>query len=91
MLPWGIYGEDISYCTISRLIFQSILSCVVSAAVAVFAGRTDNLFFCNANVYRSTGTINQGTVNQNYIASMSKERNNGGMIVSRSMNEMEMI
>ena len=91
MLPWGIYGEDISYCTIRRLIYQTILSLMVSAAVAIFAGRTDNLFFCNANVYRSTGTIHRGTVNQKYIARMSMERDDGGMASSRSMNEMEMI
>ena len=91
MLPWGIYGEDISYCTIRRVIYQSILSLMVSTAVAIFAGRTDNLFFCNANVYRSTGTINRRTINQKYITRMRKERNDGDMVVSRSMNEMETI
>ena len=47
LLPWGIFGENISYCTIKRLIYQTILSLLVSAAIAIFAGRTDNLFFCN--------------------------------------------
>ena len=74
MLSWGIYGEDISSCTIRRLIFQSILSLVVSAAVAIFAGRTDNLFFCNSNIYRSTGTIDRRTVNEKYIESMKMEK-----------------
>ena len=59
MLPWGIFGENISYCTIKRLIYQTILSLMVSAAIAIFAGRTDNLFFCNINIYRSTGTIDR--------------------------------
>ena len=35
------------------------LSLMVSAAIAIFAGRTDNLFFCNVNIYRSTGTIDR--------------------------------
>ena len=83
MLPWGIFGEDISACTVRRLIYQSIFSLLVSAAVAIFAGRTDNLFFCNTNIYRSTGTIDRKSVNKKYTGSMEMER--------RSMNEMEMI
>ena len=69
MVPWGIFGEDISYCTIRRLIYQSILSLMVSAAIAIFTGRTDNLFFCNANIYRSTGTIDRRGVNEKYVES----------------------
>ena len=99
MLPWGIFGEHISYCTIRRLVYQSILSLMVSTAIAIFAGRTDDLFFCNSNIYRSTGTINQDTINEKYIESMKTERDAGGMIVwqsnpmivSRSMNETEII
>ena len=72
---------------------------MVSATIAIFAGRTDNLFFCNANIYRSTGTINRRAINEKYIESMKMERDAGGMIVwqgnpmnvSRSMNEMEII
>ena len=70
LLPWGIFGENISYCTIKRLIYQTIVSLLVSAAIAIFAGRTDNLFFCNINIYRSTGTIDRITVNEKYVASM---------------------
>ena len=62
LLPWGIFGENISYCTIKRLIYQTIVSLMVSAAIAIFAGRTDNLFFCNVNIYRSTGTIDRHAV-----------------------------
>ena len=40
---------------------------IVSAAIAIFAGRTDNLFFCNANIYRSTGTINRRTETKNIL------------------------
>merc|ERR1711871_775116 len=47
-LRWGIFGEEISYCTIYRIIFQTILSLMFSSFVAIFRGRTDNLFFCNA-------------------------------------------
>lgn len=74
MLPWGIFGENISYCTIKRLIFQTIVSLLVSAAIAIFAGRTDNLFFCNQNIYRSTGTIDRHALNQKYVSSMRRER-----------------
>ena len=74
MLPWGIFGEDISYCSIRRLIYQSILSLMVSAAIAIFTGRTDNLFFCNINIYRSTGTIDRSSVNEKYVESMKMER-----------------
>ena len=33
-LHWGIFGEKISYCTIKRMIYQSILSLSISASVA---------------------------------------------------------
>ena len=74
LLPWGIFGENISYCTIKRLIYQTIVSLMVSAAIAIFAGRTDNLFFCNVNIYRSTGTIDRSSVNEKYVESMKMER-----------------
>ena len=73
-LKWGIYGEEISYCTIRRLIYQTILSLLTSAFLATLTGRTDNLFFCNANIYRSTGTINRKTINANYVRSMTIEK-----------------
>ena len=50
---------------------------MVSAAIAIFAGRTDNLFFCNANIYRSTGTIDRRSVNKKYVESMKMERDRG--------------
>ena len=75
-LKWGIYGEEISYCTIKRLIYQTILSLLTSAFLATLTGRTDNLFFCNANIYRSTGTINRKTINANYVQSLSIEKSN---------------
>ena len=34
-----------------------------SSFVAIFRGRTDNLFFCNANLYRATGTPDRQRVN----------------------------
>ena len=76
MLPWGVYGEDISYCTIRRLVYQSILSLMVSAAKAIFDGRINNLFFCNVNIYRSRGTVNRHTTKEDYILSMRRERDN---------------
>ena len=73
-LHWGIFGKKISHCTIRRLIYQSILSLLVSAAIRTFTGRTDNLFFCNANVYRSTGTIQRSTISATYVRSMMVEQ-----------------
>ena len=73
-LKWGIYGEEISYCTIKRLIYQTILSLLSSVFLATLTGQTDNLFFCNANIYRSTGTINRKTINANYVRSMTIEK-----------------
>ena len=74
LLPWGIFGANISYCTIKRLIYQTIISLLASAAIAIFAGRTDNLFFCNINIYRSTGTIDRHALNEKYVSSMGRER-----------------
>ena len=74
MLPWGIFGENISYCTIKRLIYQTILSLMVPAAITLLNGRTDNLFFCNVNIYRSTGTVDRHTQNAGYVSSMRMER-----------------
>ena len=89
MLPWGIFGENISYCTIKRLIYQTILSLLVSAAIAIFAGHTDNLFFCNVNVYRSTGTIDRRSVNEKYVESMKMERERS-IDADKSDNELEL-
>jgi len=79
-LEWGIYGEEISYCAIKRVIYQTVLSLMTSAFLAISMGRTDNLFFCNANIYRSSGTINRTTVNANYVRSMSIEQRSSGLI-----------
>ena len=73
-LPWGIFGKKLRYCTVRRIIYQSILSLMVSPVIAIFAGRTDNLFFCNVNVYRSTGTIDKRSVNEKYVESMKMEK-----------------
>ena len=74
MLRWGIFGEEISYCTIKRLIYQTILSLMVSAGISIFAGHTDTLYFASSNIYRSTGTIDRLTVDENYIKSMNMEK-----------------
>ena len=67
---WGKY-QLLHHQTID---IQTIVSLMVSAAIAIFAGRTDNLFFCNANIYRSTGTIDRSSVNEKYVESMKMER-----------------
>ena len=74
-LPWGYMGTKVSYCNITRLIYQSILWLLLPAAFATLAKRTDNWFYCNANLYRSTGTTHRTTVNENtYVVSMTTER-----------------
>lgn len=73
-LKWGVFGEKISYCSIHRLILQSILSLLVSGAIATFTGRVDNLFFCNINIYRSTGTIDRRSRHSGYVRSMTAEQ-----------------
>ena len=73
-LEWGVFGEKISYCTIKRLIYQTILSLLVSPFTSILMGRTDNLFFCNANVSRSTGTIGHSSVNTSYLRNMMIEQ-----------------
>ena len=62
---------------------------MVSEAVAIFADHADNLFFCNANVYRSTGTIDRRSVNEEYVESMKQERDHG-MVIDESNNELEL-
>ena len=46
----------------------------LSAFLATLTGRTDNLFFCNANIYRSTGTIRQSNMNTFYVRDMRVEQ-----------------
>ena len=75
-LRWGIFGEEISYCTIDRIIYQSILSLMFSSVVAIFRGRTDNLFFCNANIHRATGTSDRQRMNEEYVDGLKSEREN---------------
>jgi len=73
-LQWGIFGEFISYCTIKRLVYQTILSLFFPALIATIAGRTKNTFFCTSHMYRSTGTIHMHVVNEIYLENMNKER-----------------
>ena len=51
-----------------------MLSLLISAAISTFRGRTDNLYFCNANIYRSTGTIRQNDINTFYVRDMRVEQ-----------------
>ena len=79
----------VRFCTIKRLAFQTIVSLLVSAAIAIFAGRTDNLFFCNMNIYRSTGTIDRHSLNAKYVLSMRMERARS-IDADKSDNELEL-
>ena len=88
----GIYGEEISLCTVKRLVYQSILSLMVSAAIAIIAGRTDNLFFCNGNIYRSTGTINRNFPDAIYVERMTSEKQQMKIAASKTLTkELDLI
>ena len=63
---------------------------MVSAAIAIFAGRTDNLFFCNVNIYRSTGTIDRSSVNEKYVESMKMERARSSIDAEKTNIELEL-
>ena len=84
-LPWGIYGQKISYCNVQRLGFQTILSLMLSAAGATLLGKTHNLFFCNANILRSTGTVDSRNKSFEYVQNMVQEKR-GGINVFESEN-----
>ena len=56
------------------LIFQTITSLIVSAMITLFAGRKNNMCFCNINIYRSTGTVDRSSANEKYVSSMRRER-----------------
>ena len=90
MLPWGIFGENISYCTIKRLIYQTILSLMVSAAITLVAGGIDNLLFCTLHIYRSTGTTDQHVLNENYVLSMRLERDDNIALEESNNKKVEM-
>ena len=77
-LKWGIFGEEISLCTVRRLIYQSILSLLFSAAIRTLRGRTDTLYFCNANIYRSTGTETLRRMDRTYIEKIAKQSSKQG-------------
>ena len=47
---------------------------MVSASIAMLADRTHNLFFCNVNIYRSTGTVDRHGLNEKYVSSMQMEK-----------------
>ena len=79
-LPWGLYGQKISYCNVQRLGFQTILSLMLSAAVATLLGKTYNLFFCNANILRSTGTVDRRSRSFEYVQNMVQEKRGGSNV-----------
>ena len=75
MFAWGILGEKISYCTIRRFTYQSIASLMIPAALqTILRRRNFNMNFCNANLYRSSGTTQRSLVNPAYVGSMRLER-----------------
>ena len=71
-LKWGIYGEEIGLCTIKRLIYQSLLSLLFSAAIRTLRGKTDTLYFCNANIYRATGTETRRRLDPSYVQKVTR-------------------
>ena len=47
---------------------------MVSAAVVILGGATDKLFFCNANIYRATGTSYRSKIDAVYVARLRMEK-----------------
>ena len=74
MFPWGLGGEKISYCTIKRIIHTSLLSLLAKAFTSNVMGHTNKMFFCNANMYRSTGTNSISRRNEKFMKKMFKEK-----------------
>ena len=72
-LPWGIMGQNVSYCMARRLIYQSILSLLISACVTALRNRRDTLLFCNVNLYRSTGRGTRSSVDHSFIDRISEQ------------------
>ena len=72
--PWGLYGEDISFCSMKRIINQSIASLFLSSILSIIIGKTENLFFVNIHLYRSTGTTEKGVQDDYYVTNMVKEK-----------------
>ena len=88
-LAWGIFGEKISYCTIKRLIYQTLLSLTFSAAISIIRNGTNTLFFCNLNIYRSTGTTDRSKLEEVYVSSMKMEKDRA-IAADKSNVEVEM-
>ena len=72
-VPWGLYGEDISFCSIKRIINQSIGSLFLSSILSIIIGKTENLFFVNNHLFRSTGTTERHVQDDRYVANMVQE------------------
>ena len=91
MFDWGILGKKISYCTVERLTHQSIFSLLVPAALQTILRRSHNMNFCNANVYRSSGTVNRHRVNHDYVDKMKAERLESRKKKVRKKHEIQMV
>ena len=91
MFDWGILGKKISYCTVGRLTCQSIFSLLVPAALQTILRRSHNMNFCNANVYRSSGTVNRHRVNHDYVDKMKAERLESRKKKVRKKHEIQMV
>ena len=68
-----IWGKDqlLHHQTIN---IPNILSLTFSAAISIFRNGTNTLFFCNANIYRSTGTTDRSKLEEVYVSSMKMEK-----------------
>ena len=91
MFAWGILGQKISYCAVRRLTYQSIFSLLIPAALQTILRRSDNMNFCNANVYRSSGTVNRHRVNHHYVDKMKAERLESRKKKVRKKHEIQMV
>ena len=72
-LPWGIMGRSVSSCTIRRMIYQSILTLLISAFVTVLRNRKGSFLFYNANIYRTTGRGTRNSVDHSFVGRISEQ------------------
>ena len=57
-----------------RITNQSIASLFLSSILSIIIGKTENLFFVNIHLYRSTGTTEKGVQDDYYVTNMVKEK-----------------
>jgi hypothetical protein len=72
-IPLGFTGRSVSSCTVKRMIYQSILTLLISAFVTVLRNRKGSFLFNNVNIYRTTGRGTRNSVDSDFILRISRQ------------------